>query len=153
MSNEITVLRQEQLFVNVVGKRITAFPSTGAIMSVEKVTPDSSMLSGLHKTAVFIVNGDDTYRVTLNVMPMSSDDAWLHAVAEAIRRTGQPAPLTVSYAGVNYVSASCVIEQRPARNFSDTAEAAVWPLIGLFTVAQVVSFVNPKGLEASDIIV
>lgn len=152
MSSEFIVIQQETLFVTVAGKRIKAFPDTGTILTMEKTSPDGAVTGGLHKTAVFTVTGSDVYRLTINVLPGSTDDTHLNLVAEAGRRLGKVAPVTVTHKGTQYVSGGCISETRPTRNFNaDSSEPLSYVFIGLFPIAIIGSFGNPDELTLADL--
>lgn len=152
MANELIIIQQENLHLTIIGKRITAFPDTGAIITMEKTSPDGSVTGGLHKTATFVINGSDVYRLTINVMPHSGDDMLLNSVAEGIRKTGKVAPVVISYQGTKYVSGGCISETRPTRNFNaDTAEPLSYVFVGVFPIALVTSFANPGELTVADL--
>jgi hypothetical protein len=152
MSNETVVIQQTNLFLNVSGRRITALPDTGTIATMEKLTPESALLAGLHKTAAHVISGSDAYRFTVNVLPMSEDDAYLFASIQAIRTFGRVLGVSLKYENTNYVSGSATIEAQPTRNFNaDSVEFLAYPMIGIFQVARVGKFVNPSQLTADEI--
>jgi hypothetical protein len=152
VSNETIVLQMENLFVNVSGERITAFPETGTIASVEKGAPTSTVVGGLHKTGLHVINGSDIYTFTLNVAPMSGDDEYLARAIRLIRTTGRILGVSATYEGTKYVSGSCSITTEPTRVFNaDGVEFNAYPLAGVFTIADVRKFTNPGVLTADEI--
>lgn len=153
MSNETIIIQQSNLFLNVGGRRITALPDTGTIATMEKLTPESALVGGLHKTAAHVVSGSDAYRFTINVLPMSEDDSFLFASIKAIRQFGRVLGVSLTYETTEYVSGSCTIETQPTRNYNaDSVEPLPYPLIGVFQIAQVGKFVNPDQLTAEQIL-
>ena len=152
MSDQVIVTNQEDLFVTIVAARVTEFPDTGTIVSMEKISPDAAIVGGLHGTAAIAVNGSDIWRLNLTVMTGSATDARLGVIAKATRKTSKTAAVAVTYKGTQYISGSCVVEQRPPRVFvADGSEARTWPLIGVFPIATEVPIVNAQTLTAADL--
>lgn len=152
MSNETVILQQTNLYLNVAGRRLTALPDTGTIATLEKLSPESSLVGGLHGTAVHIVSGSRAYRFTVNVIPNSEDDSFLAATIDAITTLGKAVAVSLTYETTNYVSGSVTIETRPTRNFNaDTTEMLAYPMIGVFQVAKVGKWTNPPTLTAEEI--
>jgi hypothetical protein len=152
MANETIIIQQSNLYINVGFRRITALPDTGTIATMEKLTPESAIVGGLHKTAAHVISGSDAYRFTINVMPMSEDDAFLFAAIKAIRNFGRVLGVSLTYETTNFVSGSATIETQPTRNYNaDSVEPIGYPLVGVFQVAQVGRFVNPDQLTAEQI--
>ena len=150
--HQVLVTNQQDLFVTVVGKRITAFPDTGTIASVERLQPISTLTGGLHNTAAFSVNASRTRRVIVNVMPMSADDEHCARIADAHVNLGKVAGITVTYKGTTYVSGSVMVESEPIRNFlADGTEVIGWPFHGIFQIAKLVRLVNAQALTAADL--
>jgi hypothetical protein len=153
MSNETVIIQQSNLFLNISGKRITALPDVGTIAILEKMSPESALIGGLHNTAAHIINGSNAYRFTVNVMPMSEDDSFIFAAVKAIRQFGKILGVSLTYETTKFVSGSVSIEAQPTRNFNaDTVEVVSWPLIGVFQIAQVGKWVNPPQLTQEEII-
>ena len=152
MTAQIIVTNQEELFVTVVGKRITAFPSTGTIVSIERPTAISTLTEGLHSTASFSVNPSRVRVVTINVHPMSVDDMHFAAIADAHIRLGKVAAMSVTYKGTTYVSGSTMVQTEPTRNFdADGTTPLGWIFHGIFEVAKVVALVNAQALTLADL--
>lgn len=152
MSDQIIVTNQEELFLTIVGERVTEFPDTGVIVSMEKISPEAAIVGGLHRTAAITVNGSDIYRLTVTVMTGSVSDARFGSIARATRKLGRVAGVTCTYKGTQYISGSCVVETRPVRNFNaDTSEPRSWPFIGVFPIAIDAPIVNAEQLTAADL--
>lgn len=152
MSDQVIVTNQEDLFVTIIGKRVTEFPDTGTIASMEKISPDAAIVGGLHRTAAISVNGSDIWRLNLTVMTGSVTDALIGSIANATRKKGKVAAVTVTYKGTQYISGSCVVEQRPPRVFvADGSEARTWPLIGVFPIAIEAPIANAEPLTEADL--
>ena len=110
MSNETVVIQQSNLFLNVSGRRITALPDTGTIAIMEKMAAESALFGGLHNTAAHVISGSNAYRFTINVMPMSEDDAFIFAAVKAIRSLGKILGVKLTYETTQFVSGSVSIE-------------------------------------------
>lgn len=152
MSDQIIVTNQEELFLTIVGARVTEFPDSGTIVNMEKISPDAAIVGGLHRTAAISVNGSDIWRLTVTVMPGSVSDAAFSNIAKATRKTGKVAAITLTYKGTQYISGSAVVEQRPARAFeADTTTPRAWPFIGVFPIAIEVPIVNASTLTQADL--
>lgn len=152
MSNETVIIQQTNLFLNVSGRRITALPDVGTIATMEKFTPESGLIGGLHNTAAHVISGSNAYRFTVMVLPMSEDDAYMFASIQAIRQFGKVLAASLKYENTTYVSGSVTVEAQPTRNFNaDTTEFLAYPLIGVFQIARVGKFVNPSQLTADEI--
>lgn len=152
MSNEAIVINQANLYIHVSGRRITALPDTGTILSVERLTPTAGMIGGLHNTSLHIINSGKGRRCTINVVPGSADDVFLFNAIKAIENFGQLLSLSVKYEDTTFVSGSCSIESEPTRNFNaDGAEMLAYPLLGVFPIAIIGSLANPGTLTSEQI--
>jgi hypothetical protein len=152
MSDQVIVTNQEDLYVTVVGARVTEFPDTGVIVSMEKISPDAAIAGGLHRTAAISVNASDIYRLSITVHGGSVSNARFGAIRRATRKTGKVAGVTVTYKGTQYISGSCVVESTPVHNFNaDSSEPRTWAFIGLFPVAIEVPIANAQTLAESDL--
>jgi hypothetical protein len=152
MANETIVLNQSNLFISVAKTRMTALPTTGTILSIERLAPTASLTPGLHKTGAFIINSGTGYRATLNVLMGSQDDKFLSAMIRAIEATSLLADFVVTYDDTTYVSGGVAVESEPTRNFNaDNLEYISYPLLGMFQIVKVGSFASPGPLTADQI--
>jgi hypothetical protein len=152
MSNETVVLNQSNLFITLAGERVTALPDTGTICSIERITATSIMVSGLHNTAVHIINSGKGYRATVNVVPGTKDDELFSNAIKAIEVFSLLPPFAVTYQGIKYVAGSVSIEGEPTRNFNaDNVEMMAYPLVGMFQIVKVTRLSNPGVLTIDQI--
>lgn len=151
-ANETIVLNQEELVVRIVGYRLTAFPSTGTILSLERNAPRASVVAGLFGTSAFNIVRSNLYTLSLNLLPHSSDDDFCRRAADAIEISNRILAVTIKYQSSQWASNACVFLNDPVRNMqADTVEPLTWQLVGNFPIRRPIKFVNPGTLTADEI--
>ena len=151
--NETIIFNMSQFFFTMGGSApFTAWADTGTMASVESTAPRAVMNSGMFNTVAFSVINSTARRVTVNILPNSTDDALMWALAEAQSRLGRPQALSLTYQGTLFTSGSCMIEDDPARNYiADNVEVLSWPIIGVFPIATVAKYIAPPTLTAAEV--
>jgi len=151
MSDQIIVTNQEDLFIVISGARVTEFPDTGTIATMEKVAPNATFTGGLHGTGAIAVNGSSHYRLNLTIHTGSVSDARLAASVALVKKTGRLLTVSVTYKGTQYISGSCAAETTPTREFVvDGTPARTWALSGFFPIVVEVPIANAGNLTPAD---
>jgi len=151
-ANETIVFSIEEFDLRVVGHRIQALPDTGTIATIEKGTPRAAITPGLFKTLKISILKSSLYTVTMNVIPMSTDDEFLFHAAQLTEQTGLILSLSAVYQTSKWISDACVIMGDPTVNISaDGTETNAWVIAGNFPIVNMGKFVNPGTLTADQI--
>lgn len=149
--NETIVLNIENMFIFVSGSRMTALPAAGTIASLEKGSPDATVVAAMFRTSSLVFNPADVYTATLNIMPGSADDQFLQQARSVSRATGRPLSFEAVYGTSSWSSSGCVILGDPVRNFiADNTEVQAYQLSGVFET-NVFKFANVEALNAEEI--
>jgi len=149
------LISSDQVFIHVGSAppyRITNLPSAGTYLSIEKIDPLATYISGQNNTDTFVINNSSAHRVTITVIQASPDDAFLAAAARAFTQLGLVIPLAISYRNTKYVTGSGGIEVIPTREVAADANPPVaYTLTGSFPTAVVSSFGEPGQLTTAQI--
>ena len=148
---DIIVLRVTDLIVTVGGGQMTNLPSTGVMVSFERLANRSTFTEGAYGGGAFSRSTSKGQRVVLNVMANSYDDAWLAAAGGLLEVGNYLLSFSVSYQTSKYTGL-VDIEVAPTREYSaDTPGVATWTFVGAFDIFQVARFVAPTALTADQI--
>lgn len=153
MANNTIVTPAEQMFIRVVGRRMTEFPDTGTYLSIEKLTNRSTFMGGLFNTATHVRTNANHYRVTMTLMQGHADDAFMQALIRTLDATAGVATFSFKYATTVYGSVNCDIEVIPPREIAaDSSPTMAYALTGTFPAIIVGSFVQPPQVTEDQVL-
>ena len=153
MSNTQVVLPAEALDIRVSGRLMTDFPATGTYMSIEKVTPRSTVVEGRNGTGTFVRNNSTMYRVTLNLMQGHPDDKFMGAAIKALQFSTNVLTFSFKVGSTAYISNAMDIETEPTRELAaDNSPMMVYVLGGFFPAVAVGDYFQPTQLTEDAIL-
>ncbi len=152
MADNTVIVRSEDIFVWVGGKRMTAFPVAGNYIDIEKGSPRSTPVEGQHGNLIHVRTNGRQYTVTLQIMPGTADDAHLGASIVALDSTNKVLPVEIEWRGAKYASGSGDISVVPTRSLAgDAAPPVAYAVTGNFPIAIIKQFAQPEILTADEI--
>jgi hypothetical protein len=146
------IVRSEDIFARVGGRRLTAFPVAGNYIDIEKASAKSTPTEGQHGNLIHVRTNGRLYTVTFQIMPGTGDDAWLAATIAA--QDALPGLLIVSieWSGAKWSSNSCDMSVVPTRSLAgDSAPPIAYACSGAFPIAIVKAFQQPPVLTEEQI--
>jgi len=151
-ANETIVFSIEEFDLRVLNRRIHAMPDTGVIATIEKGSPRAAITAGLFNTLKISIIKSSLYTATINVLPGSSDDAWLFGAAQETENSGLILTMSAVHQTSKWISDACVIMADPTVTFSsDGTEVNAWTISGNFPLVNMGKFVNPGTLTADQV--
>jgi hypothetical protein len=152
MADNTIIIRSEEVYIEIGGRRITALPATGTYLLIEKISARSTFIEGQHGTTTFVRNNSKGYRVSVTMVQGSDDDAHMIAAIAALDATNSVLPVIAKWSGTKYVSGSGDIEVIPNRELAaDSNPSVTYAIVGTFPVAIVASFGQPPVLGEDQI--
>lgn len=129
-SNNVGVIKQDDIFIIIGGKRITGFPK-GQFFSASKASDDVEVDDGCDGEIAMIENASELWNITLTLMQTSRSNDVLWDFRQAARNTpgGILIPMAVIHFGTKLVSSGVRIRKPPDVSFSNGVETRVWGII------------------------
>jgi len=129
-SSNVGVIKQEDIFIIIGGKRITGFPK-GQFYVASKASDDVEVEDGCDGEIAMIENASELWNVTITLMQTSRSNDFMWKFREAARNAlgGILLPMAIIHHGTKLVSAGVRIRKPPDISFSNGVETRVWPII------------------------